>query len=80
MHRDVSVQNIVLGKPGSEQGNRGILIDLDMATRQGEDGFHPSINWQIVRVSFSQSSHEILTRVTGHSSLPVGNGAHEWLH
>ncbi|KAF8971763.1 hypothetical protein BDZ97DRAFT_2025280 [Flammula alnicola] len=33
LHRDVSINNILIGKPGSPPGNRGILIDLDMAVR-----------------------------------------------
>jgi serine/threonine protein kinase len=32
LHRDVSAENIVLGKPGAEPGNRGVLIDFDLAT------------------------------------------------
>ncbi|KAL1664074.1 hypothetical protein GGF50DRAFT_55590 [Schizophyllum commune] len=31
LHRDVSIQNILLGRPGAEDGWRGVLIDLDMA-------------------------------------------------
>ncbi|KAJ2928037.1 hypothetical protein H1R20_g9046, partial [Candolleomyces eurysporus] len=47
LHRDVSIQNVVLGKPEAEPGDRGVLIDLDMATRRGEDGFHPTTDWRI---------------------------------
>ncbi|KAJ2913149.1 hypothetical protein MD484_g7249, partial [Candolleomyces efflorescens] len=32
IHRDVSLQNVLLGKPGAEQGERGILIDFDIST------------------------------------------------
>ncbi|KAJ2913694.1 hypothetical protein MD484_g6741, partial [Candolleomyces efflorescens] len=32
IHRDVSLQNVLLGKPGAEPGNRGILIDFDIST------------------------------------------------
>ncbi|KAF8971794.1 hypothetical protein BDZ97DRAFT_1785176, partial [Flammula alnicola] len=31
LHRDVSINNILIGQPGSTAGYRGILIDLDMA-------------------------------------------------
>lgn len=31
LHRDVSINNILIGVPGAEEGWRGILIDLDMA-------------------------------------------------
>ncbi|RXW13102.1 hypothetical protein EST38_g12751 [Candolleomyces aberdarensis] len=47
LHRDVSIQNVVLGKPEAEPGDCGVLIDLDMATRRGEDGFHPHTDWRI---------------------------------
>ncbi|KAJ2915010.1 hypothetical protein MD484_g5420, partial [Candolleomyces efflorescens] len=47
LHRDVSPQNVLLGKPGAEPGERGILIDFDMATRCDETGFHPPIDWRI---------------------------------
>ncbi|RXW15440.1 hypothetical protein EST38_g10415 [Candolleomyces aberdarensis] len=47
LHRDVSIQNVVLGKPEAEPGDRGVLIDLDMATRRGEDGFLPTTDWRI---------------------------------
>ncbi|KAF8953523.1 hypothetical protein BDZ97DRAFT_1872005 [Flammula alnicola] len=33
LHRDVSISNILIGKSGSAPGNRGVLIDLDMAIR-----------------------------------------------
>ncbi|KAJ2913152.1 hypothetical protein MD484_g7263, partial [Candolleomyces efflorescens] len=32
IHRDVSLQNILLGNPGAEPGNRGVLIDFDIST------------------------------------------------
>ena len=31
LHRDVSANNVLIGKPGAEVGNRGVLIDMDMA-------------------------------------------------
>lgn len=33
LHRDISLENILLGKPNAEVGNRGVLIDLDMAIK-----------------------------------------------
>ncbi|KAJ3525594.1 hypothetical protein NMY22_g10509 [Coprinellus aureogranulatus] len=33
LHRDVSIQNILLGKPDALRGARGILIDLDMSVK-----------------------------------------------
>ena len=48
LHRDVSIQNVLLGKPGAEPGDRGILIDFDIAIRYGADGIYPSADVQIV--------------------------------
>jgi hypothetical protein len=31
LHRDVSIYNVLTGKADAQLGNRGILIDLDMA-------------------------------------------------
>ncbi|KAL1693177.1 hypothetical protein GGG16DRAFT_123503 [Schizophyllum commune] len=31
LHRDVSIQNILLGRPGAKDGWKGVLIDLDLA-------------------------------------------------
>lgn len=33
LHRDVSIDNILLGCEGAPEGYRGILIDLDMAIK-----------------------------------------------
>ncbi|KAF5341172.1 hypothetical protein D9611_006064 [Ephemerocybe angulata] len=35
LHRDVSIDNILHGKPGSDEGHRGVLIDLEMAASTG---------------------------------------------
>ncbi|KAJ2915009.1 hypothetical protein MD484_g5421, partial [Candolleomyces efflorescens] len=47
LHRDVSIQNVVLGLPGADPGERGTLIDFDLATRCGAAGFHPPMDWQM---------------------------------
>lgn len=31
LHRDISVNNVLIGKPGAPIPNRGVIIDLDMA-------------------------------------------------
>ena len=50
IHRDVSIQNILTGKPGAEPGHRGILIDLDLAIRYLGNGNDTLANWRIVRI------------------------------
>ncbi|CAA7263552.1 unnamed protein product [Cyclocybe aegerita] len=35
LHRDVSINNILLGNPNAPPGQRGIIIDLDMAVQLG---------------------------------------------
>ncbi|KAJ2912010.1 hypothetical protein MD484_g8405, partial [Candolleomyces efflorescens] len=72
LHRDVSIQNVVLGKPGAEEGEMGILIDFDMATRRGEDGCHPPANWQIgipLYQSRAVLSSKHLPRILPHDHL-----------
>ncbi|KAJ3539452.1 hypothetical protein NMY22_g4727 [Coprinellus aureogranulatus] len=36
LHRDISAQNVLLGREGAPPGERGILIDLDLAFRATE--------------------------------------------
>ena len=45
LHRDVSIYNVLLGKPGAGPGYRGILIDLDMAIRRNEANL---ADWRVV--------------------------------
>ncbi|KAJ2915001.1 hypothetical protein MD484_g5405, partial [Candolleomyces efflorescens] len=47
LHRDVSTQNILLGKPGAEPGDRGVLIDFDLATHSRGDEASPLADWAI---------------------------------
>ncbi|KAJ2914986.1 hypothetical protein MD484_g5414, partial [Candolleomyces efflorescens] len=56
LHRDVSCANVLLGIPGAKPGERGILIDLDMATRLGKSGFHPAVDWRIGTPLFQSTS------------------------
>ncbi|RXW17451.1 hypothetical protein EST38_g8398 [Candolleomyces aberdarensis] len=44
LHRDVSIYNVLLGKPDAEPGYRGILIDLDMAIRRNRGS---STDWRV---------------------------------
>jgi serine/threonine protein kinase len=48
LHRDISPQNILAGKPGAQQGDRGVLIDLDLAIRYPADGVDTPADWWIV--------------------------------
>ncbi|KAJ2928390.1 hypothetical protein H1R20_g8695, partial [Candolleomyces eurysporus] len=47
LHRDVSIRNVVLGKPGAEPGNRGILIDFDMAIHYEAGSANSPADWRI---------------------------------
>ncbi|KAJ2914096.1 hypothetical protein MD484_g6317, partial [Candolleomyces efflorescens] len=46
LHRDISIQNILKGRPGARPGHRAILIDLDMALRYTADSNEPT-DWRI---------------------------------
>ncbi|KAJ2914088.1 hypothetical protein MD484_g6305, partial [Candolleomyces efflorescens] len=47
LHRDVSPQNILAGKPAAQDGDRGVLIDFDMAIRYHADGINLPADWKI---------------------------------
>ncbi|RXW20939.1 hypothetical protein EST38_g4920 [Candolleomyces aberdarensis] len=47
LHRDVSIHNVLFGKPGAEPGCRGVLIDLDMAIHYLTDGSKQPANCRI---------------------------------
>ncbi|KAJ2912845.1 hypothetical protein MD484_g7562, partial [Candolleomyces efflorescens] len=65
IHRDISTQNIVFGKPGAEPGDRGILIDFDLATHFRADGENPPADWKIGTRMF-QSAMVLYSSVTNH--------------
>ena len=50
IHRDISNNNILLGKEDAPDGERGILIDLDLAVRilEGTPALKP--DYRIVRL------------------------------
>ncbi|KAJ2911438.1 hypothetical protein MD484_g8976, partial [Candolleomyces efflorescens] len=47
LHRDISLYNILLGKPETAPGYRGILIDFDMAIHYSLEGSNTPENWLI---------------------------------
>jgi hypothetical protein len=74
LHRDVSIQNVLLGKPGAEPGNRGILIDFDLAIHYRADGVNPPADLQIVRLQFISAPHSAHVPSIGDSLVPVSHG------
>jgi hypothetical protein len=72
LHRDVSIHNVLFGKPAAKPGCRGVLIDLDMAIRYLTDGSNQTVNCRIVSSSVNSYLDCRLTRYpTGNPSLPV---------
>jgi hypothetical protein len=55
LHRQVTLDNVMLGRPGALAGNRGILIGLDLA--KGEDS-DASVEWHSVSRSQLSTSHD----------------------
>jgi hypothetical protein len=51
LHRDISHNNVLLGKEGASEGDRGVLIDLDMAFRATDVEPYVRTNYNIVRFS-----------------------------
>ena len=49
LHRDISHNNILIGAKGSGDGNRGILIDLDMAFRATDEQPAVTADFNVVR-------------------------------
>lgn len=78
LHRDVSVHNILLGKPGAEPSGRGVLIDLDLAIRHIADGQNHRLDWRIVSTPIHSYLHgKVLTQHSGHFLVPIGNGSRQ---
>jgi hypothetical protein len=58
LHRDVSLRNILKGRPGAGPGDRGILIDLDLAIHYVTNGANPLTDCRIVSATpSSQPRH-----------------------
>ncbi|RXW23023.1 hypothetical protein EST38_g2833 [Candolleomyces aberdarensis] len=73
LHRDVSLPNILQGEPGAGPGNRGILIDFDMATSYDPDGMsNAQTDWTIGHPKF-QSVMVLLSRELGEMALVHDN-------
>lgn len=51
LHRDISIHNVVLGKENASVGNKGVLIDMDMAIEI--KGYKPNSEARTVRKSCS---------------------------
>ena len=52
LHRDISAQNVLLGREGAPPGERGILIDLDLAFRATEEKPTAKVDYNIVSLPF----------------------------
>ncbi|RXW16288.1 hypothetical protein EST38_g9569 [Candolleomyces aberdarensis] len=67
IHRDVHWSNVLLGKPDAPWGDRGILIDFDMAKRLDKlteerwpTGHYQSLSITILRNAFAKPEEQIL--------------------
>jgi serine/threonine protein kinase len=60
LHRDISILNVLLGKPGAEPGFRGVLIDFDVATHRNVETIGPE-DWLIVSAAASSSMSDYLS-------------------
>ena len=49
LHRDISHHNVLLGKDDAPEGDRGVLIDLDLAFKATEEEPMPAANYHLVR-------------------------------
>ncbi|RXW12603.1 hypothetical protein EST38_g13250 [Candolleomyces aberdarensis] len=47
LHGDVSIQNILTGSPKAEPGHRGVLIDLDIASRYIAGSVNALTDWRV---------------------------------
>lgn len=74
IHRDVSVQNLLLGRPIAPDGYRGVLIDLDMACRTEDcKSCVPADPHIVCRVSYSCRITRLIF-LAGNASIPVRLG------
>ncbi|KIJ57187.1 hypothetical protein M422DRAFT_83618, partial [Sphaerobolus stellatus SS14] len=62
LHRDISLNNILLN-PGGEQGNRGILIDFDLATCINDDS-------EFATTYVGQGTYRFMSRNVLHRGAP----------
>jgi len=62
LHRDLSSDNLLLGLPGADVGQRGILIDLDMAIRTNRTCSSISADFRTV-CSLLLDHHSIITHL-----------------
>jgi serine/threonine protein kinase len=62
LHRDISILNVLLGKPGAEPGFRGVLIDFDVATHRAVKTIRPE-DWLIVSTVAPSSLPDCLNDV-----------------
>ncbi|RXW20938.1 hypothetical protein EST38_g4921 [Candolleomyces aberdarensis] len=46
LHRDIILDNILLGRPGAEKGSRGMLMGLDMAIVNERNASNISADWK----------------------------------
>ena len=80
LHGDVSINNVLIGKPNAEVGNRGVLIDMDMAILLDRMELLASVDFRtvsgsrlrVLRLSSSLINSMVLA---GHTSFPVHIGA-----
>jgi hypothetical protein len=61
LHRDITLDNILLGKPGAQPGQRGMLMGLDMAILIKRNVAKACKDWKTV------SSFALIPNVTGFS-------------
>ena len=74
LHRDVSTHNILIGRPGSLEGFRGVIIDLDLAIFTSRKHSCWGADFRTVDISNSLTLFiitEYLSRGLGHTNLSM---------